>query len=47
MEVYSIITEYMEYQNLCRRHGSINFMAPNKFYEAFMSKAAKIEFFSA
>jgi putative transposase len=46
MEAYSIITDYMEYYNQRRRHGSINFMASNRFYEAFMSNAAKIESFS-
>jgi putative transposase len=47
MEAYSIITDYMEYYNQRRRHGSINFMAPNRFYEAFMSNTVKIESFSA
>jgi len=47
MEAYSSITEYMEYYNQRRRHGSINFITPNKFYEAFMSNTAKIEPFSA
>jgi len=47
MEADSIITDYMEYYNQRRRHGSINFMAPNRFYEAFMSNTAKIESFSA
>ena len=47
MEAYSIITDYMKYCNQRRRHGSINFMAPNKFYEAFISDIVKIESFSA
>ena len=29
MEAYSIISDYMKYYNERRRHGSINFMAPN------------------
>ena len=47
MEAYSIITDYMKYYNQRRRHGSINFMAPNKFYEAFIGDIVKIEPFSA
>jgi putative transposase len=30
-----------------RRHGSIKYMAPNKFYEAFMSNSVKLKEFSA
>jgi len=33
---YEVITEYMEYYNNRRRHGSINNMAPNQFYELYM-----------
>jgi putative transposase len=47
MEVYAVITEYMRYYNERRRHGSIKYMAPNKFYEAFMSNSARIKEFSA
>ena len=47
MEAYSIITDYMKYYNQRRRHGSINFMAPNKFYEAFIGDIVKIKPFSA
>jgi putative transposase len=37
----------MRYYNERRRHGSIKYMAPNKFYEAFMSNGVKIKEFSA
>lgn len=47
MEAYSIITDYMKYYNEHRRHGSINFMAPNRFYEAYIIVTTKIEPFSA
>lgn len=47
MDVYSIVIDYMKYYNERRRHGSIKFMAPNKFYKAFMSDTVKIESFSA
>ena len=47
MEAYSIILDYMKYYNERRRHGSINFMAPNKLYDAFISDIVKIEPFSA
>jgi hypothetical protein len=30
-----------------RRHGSIKYIAPYKFYEAFMSNGVKIKEFSA
>ena len=47
MDAYAIITDYMKYYNERRRHGSIKFMAPNKFYEAFRDNSVKIEAFSA
>lgn len=47
MEAYSIVTDYMKYYNERRRHGSINFMAPNRSYKAFISGIAKIKPFSA
>lgn len=47
MGAYAIITDYMKYYNERRRHGSIKFMAPNKFYEAFRNNAVKLEAFSA
>jgi len=33
-DTYREITEYMDYYNHSRRHGSIKNMAPMKFYEA-------------
>ncbi|MBO8159467.1 hypothetical protein [Thermosyntropha sp.] len=47
MDAYRIITEYMEFYNQRRRHGSIKFMTPTGFYEAFMSNSVKLESFSA
>lgn len=38
-EAYKVISDYiMDYYNNRRRHGSINYMAPNKFYLAFINK---------
>jgi putative transposase len=33
-DAYKVISEYMAYYNNRRRHGSIGYMAPAKFYEA-------------
>jgi putative transposase len=38
---YEIITDYMDYYNNRRRHGSIKYMAPNKFYEQWLSNDIK------
>jgi putative transposase len=46
-EVYETITEYMNYYNNRRRHGSIKYMVPNKFYEAIMRKNVKAKAFAA
>lgn len=43
----SAITEYMRYYSKRRRHSSIKYMTPNKFYEAFMSNVVSIKAFSA
>lgn len=37
-EAYEVISDYMDYYNNRRRHGSINNMAPSKFYQAFVNK---------
>jgi putative transposase len=49
MDAYSIVMNYMRYYNERRRHGSIKFMPPVKFYKAFLDgkDIAKIEAFSA
>ena len=39
--VYEVITDYMDYYNNRRRHGSIKNMAPNKFYKLWLSKDTK------
>jgi len=36
-DAYRVISEYMDYYNNRRRHGSIGYMAPAKYYEAVMS----------
>ena len=41
-DVYRTVSEYMEYYNYRRRHGSINNMAPMKFYEASLDKQAPV-----
>lgn len=46
-EAYETITEYMNYYNNRRRHGSIKYMAPNKFYEAIMRKNVNAKAFAA
>jgi len=33
-EVYRIVSEYIDYYNNRRRHGSINYMVPNEFYRS-------------
>lgn len=35
-DAYRVISEYMDYYNNRRRHGSIGYMAPAKYYEAVM-----------
>lgn len=45
-EAYEAISEYMEYYNKRRRHGSIKYMSPNRFYEAFISNGMRIKEFS-
>lgn len=37
-EAYRVISEYMDYYNNRRRHGSLNYMAPAQYYEAVMNK---------
>jgi putative transposase len=46
-EAYTSIGYYMDYYNNRRIHGSIKYMAPAKFYEAFMNKAVNIKVFAA
>lgn len=40
--VYQVISEYMDYYNNRRRHGSINNMAPLKYYQAYLKKQTKL-----
>ena len=47
LEVYRVVAEYMEYYNTRRRHGSLRYMAPNNFYQAFLDKIVDLEPFSA
>ena len=47
MEAYGVITEYMEYYNRRRRHGSLRYMAPEVFHEAFMSNTTSVRSFVA
>ena len=47
MHVYSVVTDYMEYYNERRRHGSIKFMSPHKFYAAFIDDTVKVKPFTA
>lgn len=36
-EAYSVISEYMDYYNNLRRHGSIGYMPPAKYYQAIIN----------
>jgi putative transposase len=47
LEIYRVVAEYMEYYNPRRRHGSLRYMAPNNFYQAFLDKIVDFEPFSA
>ena len=38
-EVYRIVSDYMDFYNNRRRHGSIGYMAPAKYYKAVMNNA--------
>ncbi|MPM43285.1 IS3 family transposase ISHahy4 [bioreactor metagenome] len=46
-EAYKAVAEYMNYYNNRRRHGSIKYMAPNRFYDAFMSNTVNAKAFAA
>lgn len=46
-EAYKAVAEYMYYYNSRRRHGSIKYMAPNRFYDAFMNKSVNAKAFAA
>ena len=37
-EAYEVIGDYIDYYNNRRRYGGINYMAPGKFYQAFINK---------
>ena len=37
-EAYYIISQYMEFYNNRRRHGSLKYKSPKKFYQAYMQK---------
>ena len=41
-EVYQVVSEYMDYYNNRRRHGSIKNMAPMKYYRAYLEQKAKL-----
>ena len=41
-DVYRTVSEYMEYYNYRRRHGSLRNMAPMRFYEASLDKQAPV-----
>jgi len=47
MEVYAVVTEYMDYYNKRRRHGSLRYMAPEEFHKAFTSNTVSLEPFAA
>ena len=41
IDVYATVSQYMEYYNERRRHGSLGYKAPSQFYEAFLRNNAK------
>lgn len=47
MEVYAVVTDYMEYYNKRRRHGSLRYMAPEVFHKVFMSNTMSVKSFVA
>lgn len=47
MHAYREITQYMEYYNRRRRHGSLGYMAPEEFYHAFLSNQVSARSFVA
>jgi putative transposase len=47
IEAYAVITEYMQYYNERRRHGSLKFMSPKSFCVAFLSNSIQVQPFSA
>ncbi|AEE91093.1 Integrase catalytic region [Tepidanaerobacter acetatoxydans Re1] len=47
MNAYSVVTDYMKYYNERKRHGSIKFMPPHKFYAAFIDDKVKVKPFTA
>ena len=41
IDVYATVSQYMEYYNERRRHGSLGYKAPSQFHEAFLRNNAK------
>ena len=41
IDVYATVSQYMEYYNERRRHGSLGYKTPSQFHEAFLRNNAK------
>ena len=41
IDVYATVSQYMEYYNERRRHGSLRYKAPSQFHEAFLRNNVK------
>jgi hypothetical protein len=41
IDVYATVSQYMDYYNERRRHGSLGYKAPSQFHEAFLRNNAK------
>lgn len=46
MEVYAEVSRYLEYYNQ-KKHGSLEYISPQEFHKAFMSKSMQAESFVA
>lgn len=47
VEAYTAVSEYIKYYNERRRHGSLNYIAPKTFYNAFLCNSMHVRPFSA
>ena len=43
LDVYRVVSEYMEYYNNRRRHGSLHYMAPSRYYQAVLGLEVAVQ----
>jgi len=41
LDVYTVVSEYMQYYNQRRMHGSLKYMAPSQFHQMFLNGNAE------